>query len=711
MMSYSYTRRWYALFTLLWLAGNFGGQILNAQSVVTYAGGTGKEVFYDALRLTNGNYLVGGYADDLNWVASGVPRQVLNPQGIKNGTGTNKIGFILHLSSDLKTILQVVHFPKGAVEDVRFIKVSSTPGQPTGEVFISGNTSDTKANNGGYFIAKLNNNFVSGIPTDLAWAVPLWAVGYPKTYHPWDVGSDGKVVYMWGESHGYDWAEARRLDANGVAEVVPNWRYHKLKTGSEFAGLASAAPGGTSAISYSSIIFKRAGRCDLRSWTLDDYNLVQPDGNGGTRKGKWPLDAFFSGPGDPSTGGGAGGQGYTGYSPAATFVYGPSALVIDRRTNAFYIGMNIKSVLPDGNPDFEPAVLAYDNSGTLIWWSRLYHEIRPNGTLVNSSPDQYVDDLAIDYSKPVSSASLVVLARSHGNNSENLWEGNTVAANPGGTGFQNQFTGNNGNIHLSWLGKFKLGDGTLTNSTYLGEFNEGSNNYGAALTDPNLDGWPNPNGGWPNLNTTRCTDVKVTDDGAVCVVCAGRKTITTANAFQKNVKPGQGTSPWSQFVRIYKPDLSSVSYSSLITGQFNPATGAGGDNTELYNVLPVANGVLALGMHKENTSSPGTSLGNAVPTANAPSWGSTTPNGQSAILAYLQTSPLTVSVCESAQSGEWTSSTTWSCGRVPTSTDVTIINSSHIITISTNTAQTKQLIYKGGKVVFSAQNARLFVEK
>jgi hypothetical protein len=51
---------------------------------------------------------------------------------------------------------------------------------------------------------------------------------------------------------------------------------------------------------------------------------------------------------------------------------------------------------------------------------------------------------------------LVVGARAHGNNTENLWEGNTVAANPNAKGFQNQFTGTNGNIHESWLGKLRL---------------------------------------------------------------------------------------------------------------------------------------------------------------------------------------------------------------------------------------------------------------
>ncbi len=40
---------------------------LKAQSnLVTYAGSTGKETFYDVLQITDGTFLVCGYADDLS---------------------------------------------------------------------------------------------------------------------------------------------------------------------------------------------------------------------------------------------------------------------------------------------------------------------------------------------------------------------------------------------------------------------------------------------------------------------------------------------------------------------------------------------------------------------------------------------------------------------------------------------------------------------
>jgi hypothetical protein len=111
-----------------------------------------------------------------------------------------------------------------------------------------------------------------------------------------------------------------------------------------------------------------------------EYNAWQPDGNGGTKKGTWPLDILYNAECLPGgTGNTTDGPGYTGYSGSATFTHGPQSVCIDRRTNAMYIGFNTKSVLPGGLPDFEPAVMAMDADGALLWWSRLYHEVNAAG--------------------------------------------------------------------------------------------------------------------------------------------------------------------------------------------------------------------------------------------------------------------------------------------------------------------------------------------
>jgi hypothetical protein len=302
--------------------------------------------------------------------------------------------------------------------------------------------------------------------------------------------------------------------------------------------------------------------------------------------------------------------------------------------------MNFKSVSDAANgnsPDFEPAVIAMDSSGNLRWWSRLYHEITPAGDTVESIPDQYVDALAIDYTN----GKLVVGARTHGNNTENFWEGNTVNADPLAYGFQNRFTGTFGNIHESWLGKLRLNDGVLTNSTYMAELFEGTGSLGTPLADPNLDGWPDPNTGWPNVNTTRLAknNMKVTSSGDVCVIAVGRRTMTTANAYQKMVNPysaGQGC--WNSFVRVYDDKFHAPLYSSLIVGAWDTLTQQGGDNTEIFGVYKTDSGVICVGRQKADSS--GLPVGNNIPVVNVTPWGVSNPQNETAILVYYKAANL-----------------------------------------------------------------------
>ncbi|MFZ1332185.1 MAG: T9SS type A sorting domain-containing protein, partial [Flavobacteriales bacterium] len=196
------------------------------------------------------------------------------------------------------------------------------------------------------------------------------------------------------------------------------------------------------------------------------------------------------------------------------------------------------------------------------------------------------------------------------------------------SGFQNNFTGTSGNIHISWLGKLTLNNGTLMHSTYVAEYAEGTGSLGAPHPDPNLDGWPNPNGGWPNVNTTYLGKnmLKVTSSGRVVVLGQGRRTITTANAYQKMVKPANGgLSSWNNFVREYEDDLSIPLYSSLLVGQWDTLTQQGGDNVKLYGVFKNANSLLVVGKH--------TGAGSEMPVSNVPGWGNNTFNGESAVLA------------------------------------------------------------------------------
>jgi len=603
--------------------------------VAAYIGNSGKETFYDVTEISNGTVLVCGYLENFDWVPSNVPISALSYSGnIPNSQGSNRYGVILHLSHDLQTLIRIVHFPQGAVEDIRFMKFNSLPYSPTGDLFISCNTSDSDNNNGGYIIAKLNNNFVQGYPTSVSNFAVVWAKSVAKETHPWDVSSNNLIYYVSGEAHGYDWSAMYSLDENFSRRVVENWRTHWLNNGSEFRGTpASSNPnGGITQVKYSGIVFKIWGRCELRSWSWEDFNSIHPDGNGGTRKGKWPADILFNSPCDPQNPT-ATGPGYTGYSAEACCpVWGASSITVDKRNGDVYLGMNFKSYSnPFESPDYEPAVIAFDESGSVKWWSRLYHEITPTGDTVESLPDQYVDALAIDYAND----KLVVGARAHGNNTENLWEGNTIAINPAAYGFQNQFTGINGDIHESWLGKFNLTNGVLTNATYLAEMTDATGSFGVPHPDPNLDGWPNPNSGWVNLNSTRISKnaLKVTSSGEVCITATGRRTITTANAYQKMVKPFYGgVSAWNSFVRVYDSEFHVPKYSSLIVGVWDTLTSIGGSNTEIYGMHKTSDGIYAIG--KQTTDGTGTPNGNPIPVTNVPNWASNLPAGESGIIVF-----------------------------------------------------------------------------
>ena len=214
---------------------------LFSQNIVTYAGNAGKETFYDVMQITNGTFLVVGYADNLTWTGTAPKTQLTYNSTIPNASGTNKFGFILQLSADLQTILQVVHFPQGAVEDIRFIKTNTQSYTATGDLYISCNTSDSSANSGGYMLAKLNNNFIDGSPTSLTWNYAVDALSGPKDYHPWDVTSDGNVYYVLGQSHTSTWSAIHCLDNSGNRKIIENWRIHWKADGSEWRGTPASS--------------------------------------------------------------------------------------------------------------------------------------------------------------------------------------------------------------------------------------------------------------------------------------------------------------------------------------------------------------------------------------------------------------------------------------------------------------------------------------
>jgi len=618
-----------ALVTLT-LVGIGKSSLAASDDIMTYAGGTGSERFTAVAQLSDGSVLVGGAADDLRWIPDEVPRTPLDGSPI-NGSGTGKIGFLLHLSKDLRRIQRVVHYPKHVVVDIRFIKTTNAPGKPPGEVLISGMREGgeprEEGTGEGYFIAKLNGNFVSKTPTGALWVKNIRASGSHQENQPWDVGSDGKVYYAHGDPFGHRWAGIYRLEADGTLGVVEHWRTHWGAFGEWQGTPASSRPG----VTNSGIVFKITGRGCLRSGTQQEYSAVLPDGNGGTRQGTWPLDCFFAGPFNfqkPAES--PGGPGYTGCRVGKRKTMQVGAIVVDRRTNHLYFGMSIQSQLPDKKTDYEPAVVAMSDSGKLKWWSRLHTESKQN-----SPAWQFVDGLAVDYSQPPAKGALVVAARCRGNSPANFWPGNKVAHpdNPGHA-FQNSFTGTRTRIHVSWLGRLALNKGTLLHCSYVGEYAEKAELPKKVYRDPNLDNWPDHNAGQAELNTTTVRPTMHVDrQGRIYLLGTGQRTITTRNAYQKMVKPGEGAPSWNNFVRVYARDLTTLVYSSLVVGDWNKKDGSGGGNTTLLGVCPTAGGVLVVG--HQHAGEVGKAKGNPVPTRNVSPWGASKPSGESALFGRL----------------------------------------------------------------------------
>ncbi len=79
----------YLLLIVLFISAKLEAQT----NVVTYAGNTGKETFYDVMGISNGTYLVCGYADNLNWINAGVPKTQVS------FTGSNTEMFGLYKTS------------------------------------------------------------------------------------------------------------------------------------------------------------------------------------------------------------------------------------------------------------------------------------------------------------------------------------------------------------------------------------------------------------------------------------------------------------------------------------------------------------------------------------------------------------------------------------------------------------------------------------
>jgi len=220
--------------------------IIAARDVVTQVGAgpfgdknlkrVGK--FYDIIEIPGGKYLVLGSDTTLSWYAGSKIQLTVPTQGFQSENSTtaghNKIAFIMVMDTTMdnsSSIEKIFYLPAGTVENFKFIKHTKQPLDVSGniqigDVFLSGDRASSI--NPGYFIAKLNNNFVNGDPTGFIWVYNVWAPldNALGVAHPWDVGGTGKVVFATGKGFSGSDALAKRLKPDGTLDIVKNWLRH-----------------------------------------------------------------------------------------------------------------------------------------------------------------------------------------------------------------------------------------------------------------------------------------------------------------------------------------------------------------------------------------------------------------------------------------------------------------------------------------------------
>ena len=456
-----------------------------------------------------------------------------------------------------------------------------------------------------------------GGATQLLWAVTVLAAGSLAVEQPWDVGADGKVTLTATATDGSaDWPELQRLGVDGVPQVVEGWREHYNSAG-ELLHVTPASAAPTAAVRSVVVLQSSAARCGLRSWSSADFNAFASDGNGGARRGIWPNDALMSLPCDvTSPSAGLGAAGYTDLVWDTSGVTDVSSVVVDRRDGTVYLGLQAPSTTGS-----VPAVVAWSSDGQLLGWTRMMPE-----TAAATAPVLEVADLAVDYA----ANRLVVLARGKRTTDtpRYFW------SDPSGNGFFQDIAGgcHSNDCWSSWIAKYDMADGlVLAAATFVAELAAeaaAAGNAGFVDLGGQLAGFADPNqlpaSGSLLLGDTYCSHLSVDSSSLTYVACTGLHTATTVDAHHAmwdvaGLGTATGIASRNAFVRVYTSDLSTISFSSLITGEFDTA-GVGGDNVDLAAVSPLAGGLVVVASHDAAKQS------NSIPTNNATSnWGGVLP--------------------------------------------------------------------------------------
>jgi|GEM_PF-838373 len=214
-----------------------------AQNLAAYLSGdttASKIRLNQMLMLSDSTILVGGESNTMSWVPTGITPIVLDTTGTGLVARRTGFAFLIRFQKNFSQILNVVRFPENTATNVYRIRTTSAPGQPTGDIYISGEREGYSGLFGGYFIARLNNNFINGVPTGFRWVnnVRVGEVSsgktdfdgksWHKTRQPWDVDNLGRVTYAEREEFSFNFSNMSRIDANGRREVVKHWQNHSV---------------------------------------------------------------------------------------------------------------------------------------------------------------------------------------------------------------------------------------------------------------------------------------------------------------------------------------------------------------------------------------------------------------------------------------------------------------------------------------------------
>lgn len=426
-------------------------------------------------------------------------------------TPRHLVPFIAHISPDLGSLIAIYPLNGETFGDLQKLHVDAkghvylglknfSGKNPSSEQVSFAGASDEISLRGGNAVLRFSPNL-----QEMEWA--SWFPGLPAHWAGMVTDDKGRVV-IWADEGTRDRGNhprLARLHSNGIGEV--GWPERG----------------------------ERRIRFDLRQdeWTGDDAPFSVWNG----RSTVYPNTATPIGPfgtrpnaGQPIEWKGSEGQ-RARRNPYMLWNLMAEHMAITKQGNII-LGGTVPHHMP--LPGFDPFVALYSPQGEMLWGNILL-----DGFL--SEPDQKCQGIAID----PSNGDILISYRQHGNNIHSMIN------DP--NGIFPRWTGSQGNIMITWLGRIDAVSGELKNSTYM--YSRMPATYQS---------------GWPDLsNYFMHGGISVDQQGYVYVGGMARNVSpTTRNAYL----PQSEANTFLPVIHVLTPDLSAMSYGTYLAeepGQIN----------------------------------------------------------------------------------------------------------------------------------------------